>query len=73
MPIFQAEGASFSYSSIPFKKPLTLTLTINRDLQSANIVLINFVFLKDFGPKTMLVYCAGADLHPLVNINMMTQ
>ena len=53
-----------------FKRPLTLTLTINRGLQSGNIVLI---FLRRRQIITMFVYCAAADLHSLVNNNTMTQ
>ena len=55
-----------------FKRPLTLTLTINRGLQSGNIVLICFLerLCKII---TMFVYCAAADLHSLVNNNTMTQ
>ena len=57
-----------------FKRPSTLTLMINRGLQSGNIVLI--CFLEDFAEapnNNMFVYCAAADLHSLVNNNTMTQ
>ena len=58
-------GASFLYSSITLNRPLTLTWMINRSLQYISLVLLGF--LAEF------VYCAGADLHPLVNNNMLTQ
>ena len=57
-----------------FKRSLTLTLTINRDLQSGNVCL--FVFLKDFvdaSNNNTFVYCAAADLHSLVNNNTIRQ
>ena len=57
-----------------FKRPLTLTLTINRGLQSGNIVLICFLErLRRRQIITMFVYCTAADLHSLVNNNTMTQ
>ena len=57
-----------------FKRPLTLTLTINRGLQSGNIVLICFLeTLRRRQIITMFVYCAAANLHSLVNNNTMTQ
>ena len=65
-----------------FKRPLTLTLTMNRGLRSGNIVLrsgniVLICFLERLcgGAKiiTMFVYCAAADLHSLVNNNTMTQ
>ena len=58
-----------------FKRPLTLTLMINRGLQSGNIVLICFLERLCWRCQiiTMFVYCAAADLHSLVNNNTMTQ
>ena len=57
-----------------FKRPLTLTLTINRGLQSGNNIIIVLI-CKILGRRqiTMFVYCAAADLHSLVNNNTMTQ
>ena len=58
-----------------FKRPLTLTLTINRGLQSGNNIIIVLI-CKILGRHqiiTMFVYCAAADLHSLVNNNTMTQ
>ena len=54
-----------------FKRPLTLTLTINGGLQSGNTVLI--CFLERLREGTKFCYCAAADLHSLVNNNTMTQ
>ena len=57
-----------------FKRPLTQTLTINRGLQSVNIVLICFLErLRRHQIITMFVYCAAADLHSLVNNNTIRQ
>ena len=59
-----------------FKRPLTLTLTINRGLQSGNNYSLNLFSLKTLRRRqiiTMFVYCAAADLHSPVNINTMTQ
>ena len=58
-----------------FKRPLTLTLTINRGLQSGNNIIIVLI-CKILGRRqiiTMFVYCVAADLHSLVNNNTMTQ
>ena len=58
-----------------FKRPLTLTLTINRGLQSGNNIIIVLI-CKILGRRqiiTMFVYCAAADLHSLVNNNTITQ
>ena len=53
-----------------FKRPLTLTLTINRGLQSGNIVLICFLERLCGGA---IITMLAADLHSLVNNNTMTQ
>ena len=58
-----------------FKRPLTLTLTINRGLQSGNNIIIVLI-CKILGRHQiirMFVYCVAADLHSLVNNNTMTQ
>ena len=46
-------------------------LTINGGLQSISLVLICFVKILHGGARRL--YCAGANLHLLVNNNMLTQ
>ena len=72
-PLFELRWFVFALQ-YKFIKAFNSDMNDKRGLQSVSIAL--FVFSKDFAESQIIitfVYCAGVNLHLLVNNNMMTQ